>query len=64
MDEPSKAFLREVVNELEDIRSSLVLLLDLATKQKTGFDAEKAKGQAAEINRERYEKLRKDLEAL
>lgn len=64
MDEPTRDFLNEVVNDLEDIRSSLVLLLDLASKQMDGFDVEAAKNRAADINRERYEKLRKSLRAL
>jgi hypothetical protein len=62
MDNKTKNFLKEVVSDLEDIRANVVFLLDRMTISHAL--ATEGKTKAIAVNRERYEKLRKDLDAL
>jgi len=64
MDNKTKAMFLKLVRELEDLRANLLMLTQIVAPPTSHADAQDAKNAALEINREHYEALRKEIDAL
>jgi hypothetical protein len=64
MENQTKQILLRLVNDIEDLRATVGALVAAASRQISIADAQDAKSLAKQSQQQRYDELRKEIEAL